>query len=86
MTIVDDVVLDRKGSHARAELRTCAAHPRLFGQQIKSVDDVVNHCRQYLGDFEVPKDVVFVDQLPHTATGKVLKNVLRSNYESHFAG
>jgi hypothetical protein len=42
LTIVDDVVLDCKGSHANAELRTCTAHPRLFGQQIESVDDVVD--------------------------------------------
>jgi hypothetical protein len=42
ITIVDDVILDRQGSHASAELWTCTAHPRLFGQQIKSSDDVVN--------------------------------------------
>jgi hypothetical protein len=42
LTIVDDVVLDREGSYAGAELRTCTAHPRLFGQQIESVDDVVD--------------------------------------------
>jgi hypothetical protein len=42
LTIVDDVVLDREGSHAWTELRTCTTHPRLFGQQIEAVDDVVN--------------------------------------------
>jgi long-chain acyl-CoA synthetase len=50
-----------------------------------SVEDILRHCRRYLGVFEVPKDVVFVQSLPHTATGKVLKTVLRGTYDSHFA-
>jgi acyl-CoA synthetase (AMP-forming)/AMP-acid ligase II len=28
----------------------------------------------------MPDDVVFVDELPHTATGKVLKTRLREQY------
>ena len=48
--------------------------------------DILSHCRQYLGNFEVPKDVVFAESLPHTATGKIVKTVLRRNYHSHFAG
>jgi fatty-acyl-CoA synthase len=31
----------------------------------------------------VPDDVVFVDQLPHTATGKLLKTKLREEYANH---
>ena len=31
----------------------------------------------------LPDDVVFVDQLPHTATGKVLKTKLREQYRDH---
>jgi fatty-acyl-CoA synthase len=31
----------------------------------------------------VPDDVVFVDQLPHTATGKLLKTKLREDYRDH---
>lgn len=30
-----------------------------------------------------PDDVVFVDQLPHTATGKLLKTELRKRYRDH---
>ena len=29
----------------------------------------------------IPDDVVFVDQLPHTATGKLLKTKLRDEYK-----
>ena len=31
----------------------------------------------------IPDDVVFVDQLPHTATGKLLKTKLREDYKNH---
>lgn len=33
-----------------------------------------------------PDDVVFVDELPHTATGKLLKSELRKRYRDHLAG
>jgi fatty-acyl-CoA synthase len=33
----------------------------------------------------MPDDVVFVDQLPHTATGKLLKTRLREQYRNHLA-
>ncbi len=33
--------------------------------------------------WQVPDDVVFVDQLPHTATGKLLKTQLRDEYKDH---
>jgi acyl-CoA synthetase (AMP-forming)/AMP-acid ligase II len=31
----------------------------------------------------MPDDVLFVDQLPHTATGKLLKSELRERYADH---
>jgi acyl-CoA synthetase (AMP-forming)/AMP-acid ligase II len=33
----------------------------------------------------LPDDVVFVDSLPHTATGKLLKTALRERYHGHLA-
>jgi fatty-acyl-CoA synthase len=30
-----------------------------------------------------PDDVVFVDELPHTATGKLSKKTLREQYREH---
>ena len=33
----------------------------------------------------VPDDVVFVEELPHSATGKLLKNKLREQYRTHLA-
>jgi long-chain acyl-CoA synthetase len=71
--------------HPHSDEAIVAVVVRGRGQEC-SVEDVLDHCRQHLGSFEVPKDVVFVERLPHTATGKVLKTVLRRNHESHFAG
>ena len=43
-------------------------------------DTVRSHVRQRLARFAVPRDVVFVDDLPRNATGKVMKHQLRGNY------
>jgi fatty-acyl-CoA synthase len=32
----------------------------------------------------VPDDVIFVDNIPHTATGKIQKTALRESYQDHF--
>lgn len=41
---------------------------------------IVNHCRSNLARFKVPQSVVFIDEIPHNATGKVLKRELRDQY------
>jgi long-chain acyl-CoA synthetase len=38
-------------------------------------------CREHLGRHEIPRRVYFVDALPRTATGKVLKRELRRHGE-----
>ncbi len=40
--------------------------------------EIERWARQHLAGFKVPKNVVFVDDLPKGGTGKVLKHVLRS--------
>ena len=41
---------------------------------------IINHCRENLARFKVPQSVVFIDEIPHNATGKVLKRELRESY------
>ena len=43
-------------------------------------EDVIDHLKDSLAKWQLPDDVVFVDELPHTATGKILKTELRSKY------
>jgi fatty-acyl-CoA synthase len=42
--------------------------------------EILDHCRQHLGGFKVPKSVEFIDSLPKGGTGKILKKVLREKY------
>jgi acyl-CoA synthetase (AMP-forming)/AMP-acid ligase II len=42
-----------------------------------SEDDIIAHSRKHLANFKIPRSVVFVDQLPRNAGGKVVKPALR---------
>jgi 3-(methylthio)propionyl---CoA ligase len=46
-------------------------------------DDVLAHLKKTLAKWQLPDDVVFVDELPHTATGKLLKTKLRAQYQDY---
>ena len=59
-----------------------------FGQRLKAVvvtkgsktlsaDDVKKYVKSNLAGYKVPRDVDFVDELPRTSTGKVLKRELK---------
>jgi acyl-CoA synthetase (AMP-forming)/AMP-acid ligase II len=39
--------------------------------------DVIHFCRGKLAGFKIPRRVEFVDKLPRTASGKILKHQLR---------
>jgi fatty-acyl-CoA synthase len=42
-------------------------------------DDVIGHCTTQLAKYKVPTTVEFIDALPRTASGKVLKRELRDS-------
>ena len=42
-------------------------------------EELIEHCRGQLAQFKVPKEVVFVDELPRNPSGKVLKRELRTD-------
>ncbi|PLR76260.1 o-succinylbenzoate--CoA ligase [Bacillus sp. V3-13] len=42
-------------------------------------DDIIDHCRRLLAKYKVPKEVVFLDELPKNSTGKIQKNRLVTN-------
>ena len=42
-----------------------------------SADDVIAHCRANLTAYKVPKQIAFIDELPKTAVGKILRRELR---------
>ncbi len=47
-----------------------------------SEDDVKDHVKANLARFKVPRDVVFLDELPRNATGKILKRELLEQDEA----
>jgi acyl-CoA synthetase (AMP-forming)/AMP-acid ligase II len=49
-----------------------------------TTDEIIAFCRAALAGYETPKDVVFVDSLPETVGGKVLKYKLRAGHSRHF--
>jgi len=54
------------------------------GGEVKEAE-LIDFCKQRMGKHEVPKAIVFLQQLPVTATGKVQKHVLRSQYRDLYA-
>jgi fatty-acyl-CoA synthase len=44
-------------------------------------DDILGFMRGKTANWWMPDDVVFVDEIPHTATGKILKMALRERYK-----
>ncbi len=48
-------------------------------------DELIEHCKERLGGFEVPKAIVFLDALPLTSTGKVQKHALRDKHADLYA-
>jgi acyl-CoA synthetase (AMP-forming)/AMP-acid ligase II len=43
------------------------------------VPDLVSHCRGLIAGYKVPKEIHLMDALPHTASGKVQKGLLRQH-------
>jgi fatty-acyl-CoA synthase len=48
-----------------------------------SREELLKFCEGKVAKWWLPNDVVFVEQLPHTATGKLLKTRLREDFGGH---
>jgi fatty-acyl-CoA synthase len=81
---VEDLLADHP---AIEEVAVVGVHDEDFGQRLRAFvvpcageelteDEVRAHVRDNLARFKVPRDVVFLEELPRNATGKVLKRVL----------
>lgn len=45
--------------------------------------DILDHLKSKVAKWWLPNDIVFVSELPHTATGKILKTKLREDFKDH---
>ena len=48
-----------------------------------SKDDILSHLKDKIAKWWMPDDVVFVDSIPHTATGKIQKTTLREQFKDY---
>ena len=42
--------------------------------------EIIEFCKKELGRFEVPKKVVFLDEMPKTSSGKIRKNLIKEKH------
>src|SRR5690242_19110200 len=81
------------GHEAIQETAAIGVDDEKFGQRLKafvvpreganlSEDDVKGYVMENLANYKVPREVVFLDQLPRNPTGKVLKRELEGGEEA----
>jgi acyl-CoA synthetase (AMP-forming)/AMP-acid ligase II len=81
---VEDLLADYDGV---ADVAAIGVDDEEFGQRLRafvvkedgadvSEDDLKSHVKANLARYKVPREIVFVDELPRNATGKVLKREL----------
>ena len=44
-----------------------------------TAEDIIAHCREKLTAYKVPKQIVFLDELPKSTVGKILRRMLRES-------
>jgi fatty-acyl-CoA synthase len=80
---VEDLLM---GHENVADVAVFGVEDEKFGQRLKAVvvkkgslseKDVQDYVKKNLAGYKSPRDVVFVDELPRTSTGKVLKRELQ---------
>jgi fatty-acyl-CoA synthase len=81
---VEDLLSDHEGVDEAAAI---GVDDEKFGQRLRafvvkadgsdvSEDELRDHVKSNLANYKVPREIVFVDELPRNATGKVLKREL----------
>ena len=83
--------------HAVEEAAIIGVPDEHWGERIRAVvvvkseqrvteEELIEYCRERLASFKRPESVVFIDELPRNPLGKVLKRVLREEYDQTIKG
>ena len=73
----------RSASRTRSSASGCKAFVVLReGDELDAEDELKAHVKANLAGYKVPREVVFLDELPRNATGKVLKRELQTDVRS----
>ncbi len=86
---IEEVIHELEGIH---EVAVIGMPDEIMGESIVacivltdngacSDKDVKRHCREKLPMFKAPKEVIFIEQLPKTASGKIRKKVLKEQLQ-----
>jgi acyl-CoA synthetase (AMP-forming)/AMP-acid ligase II len=43
-------------------------------------DEVIAHAREHLANYKIPRSITWLDELPKTGSGKILKRELRAPF------
>ena len=79
---VEDCLVGHDKVH---EVAAIGVHDEHYGQRLRAfvvragevtADELRDHVKAHLARFKVPREIVFLDELPRNATGKVLKREL----------
>jgi acyl-CoA synthetase (AMP-forming)/AMP-acid ligase II len=81
---VEDLLSDHD---AVKEAAAIGVEDEEFGQRLRAFvvlredgsaeeDELKGHVKKHLANYKVPREIVFIDELPRNATGKVLKREL----------
>ncbi|EKD38183.1 MAG: acyl-CoA synthetase, partial [uncultured bacterium] len=57
---------------------------KLKANAITTEAEIMEHCKKHLSSFKVPKKIIFVEALPKTPTGKILKRQMRESFKAVF--
>jgi len=85
---VEEVILRHPAVH---EVAVIGVPDEAWGESVKAIvalkpgmkaaeGEIIDFCKQNLASFKKPRSVEFIDELPKSSTGKVLKRELREKY------
>ena len=81
---IEDVIYEHPAVH---EVAVAGQEDEILGETIKACivlkpetkcleKEIIRHCRKNLSAFKVPQQIVFLNELPKTATGKIKTSLL----------
>jgi fatty-acyl-CoA synthase len=54
--------------------------------QTLTEEEIIQYCKENLAGYKVPKKVIILDTLPKNPSGKILKKVLRKEFQGAYEG